>query len=217
MNEILQVRRAAADDLPVILGMIDEAATWLRTKDTDQWAKPWPSKPARDARVRRGIRSGDTWMAEDHGRPIATVTYRQHGNQKLWTAAEQSEPAVYISRLVVTRALAGLGVGAAMMDWAAQRGVRVWSAEWVRIDVWTTNVALHDYYEKRGFRFCRIGPFDKETYPSAALFQKPTSEVDSAAAGRFTEIPSGSPAPASTPHVPPHLLATMPARLAAVV
>src|ERR1035441_5054364 len=34
MNEILQVRRAVEDDLPIIFGMIDEAAAWLRTKDT---------------------------------------------------------------------------------------------------------------------------------------------------------------------------------------
>ena len=126
-------------------------------------------------------------MVEQHGHPIATVTARRHGNQTLWTHREQLEPAVYISRLIVTRSVAGLGIGAALIDWAAQRAVREWSAQWVRIDVWTTNEALHDYYAKRGFRFCRIGPFDKKTYPSAALFQKPTSELDEAAAARFTD------------------------------
>jgi GNAT superfamily N-acetyltransferase len=216
MNEILQVRRAHADDLPIILGMINEAAGWLRTKETDQWAKPWPSEAARDARVRRGLR-GDTWMVEQHGHPIATVTARRHGNQTLWTHREQLEPAVYISRLIVTRSAAGLGIGAALIDWAAQRAVRDWSAQWVRIDVWTTNEALHNYYEKRGFRFCRIGPFDKETYPSAALFQKPTSRVDAAAAARFAEGPSTSPSLTGRPAAQSLTAAAAPASLVAAV
>ena len=41
---MLQVRRGAADDFELILAMIDEAATWLRDKQTDQWAQPWPSR-----------------------------------------------------------------------------------------------------------------------------------------------------------------------------
>jgi GNAT superfamily N-acetyltransferase len=187
MREILHVRRATADDLPVILEMINEAAAWLRTKGTDQWDKPWPNEAARDARVRRGLARGKTWIAEEHGTPIATITYRQHGNQALWTERERREPAVYVSRLIVARNAAGFGIGAAMIDLAGQRAARDWGAQWIRIDVWTTNEALRNYYEKRGFRFCRICPFDQETYPSGALFQKPTSEVDEAAAGRFTE------------------------------
>lgn len=188
MRDILQVRCAATDDLPVILRMIDEAADWLRNKETDQWSRPWPNEQIRDERVLRGLRSSSTWVAEKHGRPVAAITYRSCGNRTLWTESEQSEPAVYVARLIVARAVAGLGIGAAMIDWAAGRGVQDWSAQWVRIDVWTTNVALHNYYEKRGFRFCRIGPFDKEAYPSAALFQKPVSEVDADAAARFTEV-----------------------------
>ncbi len=187
MREILQVRRADADDLPVILGMIDEAAAWLRTKDTDQWAKPWPNTAARDARVLRGLRGSKTWIADEDGTPVATITCRQHGNQRLWTLHERLEPAVYVSRLIVSRRAAGREIGAAMIDWAAQRAVRDWSAQWIRIDLWTTNEALHNYYRKRGFRFCRVGTFDKEVYPQAALFVKPTSEVDDAAAARFTE------------------------------
>jgi ribosomal protein S18 acetylase RimI-like enzyme len=189
MNQILQVRRAGADDLDVILGMIDEAAGWLRTVGTDQWNEPWPNRRARDNRVLRGLRHGRTWLVESGRTAVATITCRRHGNQDLWTEGEQGERAVYVSRLIVSRKYSGLEIGGALIDWAGQRGVRDWSAQWVRIDVWTTNVALHNYYEKIGFRFCRIGPFDKETYPSAALFQKPTSEIDEAAAARFTESP----------------------------
>src|ERR1035441_8913531 len=98
-------------------------------------------------------------MVEENGSPVATVTYRQHGNQTLWTRDERSQPAVYVSRLVVVRRAAGRGIGAALIDWAGQGGVRDWNAQWIRIDVWTANVALHNYFEKRGFRHCRTCPF----------------------------------------------------------
>ncbi len=187
MTDTLCIRRAAEDDMPTIIGFIDEAAAWLRTKDTDQWATEWPSRKARDDRVLRGLRARRTWMVENHlCAPVATITIREHGNQKLWTVQEQSEKAVYVSRLIVSRSYSGDGIGAALIDWAGLRGLRGWGAEWVRIDVWSTNVALHNYYEKRGFRFCRICQLPKgEYYPSAALFQKPTSKIDEAAASRF--------------------------------
>ena len=191
MTDNLRIRRGTARDADMIIGLIDEAAEWLRGKDTDQWARPWPNLAARDGRVRRGLRNGHTWIAEAAGQPIATITSRAHGNQDLWTRPEQKVPAVYVSRLIVTRGAAGLSIGSAMIDWAAERGVRDWNAQWVRIDVWTTNVALHNYYEKRGFRFRRIASCKAEDYPSAALFEKPTSEIDLAAAHGF-ELDPGS-------------------------
>src|SRR5215468_10848219 len=40
----LLLRRATERDHGVIVGLIDGAAEWLRTKNTDQWAQPWPSE-----------------------------------------------------------------------------------------------------------------------------------------------------------------------------
>jgi GNAT superfamily N-acetyltransferase len=190
MTEKLQVRQGVVGDKRTIIGLIDEAADWLHTKNTDQWDKPWPSRRARDDRVERGLRRDNTWIVEAESRPIATITYRRHGNQSLWTTREDDEPAVYVSRLIVSRACAGLGLGAALVDWAAGRAVTEWHARWIRIDVWTTNTALHEYYEKRGFRYLRTCPYDPKFYPSAALFQKSTEEIDEAAASQFEEVTS---------------------------
>ena len=191
MRETFPIRLAVVDDMRPIIRMIDEAAAWLVTKGTDQWAKPWPSETARDARVRRGLRDRRTWIVEDHGIPVATVTHRRQGNQKLWTAEEQRDPAVYVSRLIVSRKFAGNQIGSALIDWAGQRALWGWNAQWIRIDVWTTNVALHNYYEKRGFRWIRTCDLkEPDRYPSAALFQKPTAEIDPESASWFRERPN---------------------------
>ena len=60
MTDNLRIRRGTTGDADTIIGMIDEAADWLRGKGTDQWAKPWPNPAARDGRVRRGLRNGHT-------------------------------------------------------------------------------------------------------------------------------------------------------------
>lgn len=190
MRDIYQIRIAVASDMTAILDLIGEAREWLQTREaTDQWAKPWPNRADRDERIAQGIEHGLTWMVEDNGTLLGTVTYREQGRDILWTAEELSDPAVYVSRLIVGREHAGQGIGAALIDWAGLRGIQEWQANWLRVDVWTTNTALHSYYKDQRFTHLRTVPFETEwEYPSAALFQKPASEIDLAAARRFTEI-----------------------------
>lgn len=183
-----RIRPAVPDDVPAILRLIGSSAAWLQEfKKTDQWARPWPNRSERDARVAQGIEDHLTWIVEDSaGTLVGTVTCREHGNDMLWTEAEQADPAAYVSRLIVSRRHAGQGIGAALIHWAGARAVDQWGARWIRVDVWTTNNALHQYYKDQGFEHMRTLDFpDPWKYPSAALFQKPTAAVDSGAAARF--------------------------------
>jgi GNAT superfamily N-acetyltransferase len=184
---MLHVRTAEAADMPVILGFIAEAAGWLAEKGTDQWAEPWPDEERRDERVARGIRDRCTWMVEDDGEPVATISCRPQGNRKLWKRAERSDLAVYVSRLIVRRSHAGLGIGNELFDWAGKWAAAQYDARWIRIDVWTTNKMLHEYYEKRGFRFMRR--CTAVDYPSAALFEKDTADITDADVTRLLEVP----------------------------
>lgn len=194
MTEKYELRLAEAKDLIDIHGLIGEAAGWLQgTKNTNQWARPWPNRDARNARLRQAVNDRLTWMLNIEGHLAGTVTIREQGSSHLWDVAELLDPAVYVSRLIVRRRYAGRRLGAALLDWAGLQGIRKWQANWIRVDVWTTNTALHDYYTERGFTHMRTIPFaDEWEYPSAALFQKPTAQIDVAAAEYFQEI---SPAP----------------------
>jgi GNAT superfamily N-acetyltransferase len=189
MTDTLRIRRATADDMAIIYYLIDDARAWLPGKDTDQWARPWPNPAARDARVLRDLKAGRTWLVEDDDdAPVATVTCNDKGNRRLWTPEEQLVSAAYVARLIVRRNRAGDRIGEALVDWAGARGVRYWRAQWIRIDVWTTNEALHNYYEKRGFQPYKVCELSQgEYYPSSALFQKPTAEIDGESVVRFIE------------------------------
>jgi GNAT superfamily N-acetyltransferase len=171
----LTLRRATEHDQNLIVGLIDGAAEWLRTKNTDQWAQPWPSLDDRSHRILRDLRAGRTWIAWDDGSPIATITADSQDNS-IWPQHARRDQAVYVCRLVVSRTHAGRGIGAELLDWAGMRGLRHHDARWIRVDVWTTNRALHAYYQQQGFEFYGFCE-QADNYPSAALFQKSTAII----------------------------------------
>lgn len=189
MGELrLDLRRAGLHDLAAVSGLMAEATRWLReNKRTDQWAEPWPSADGRRQRVRAAIRAGRTWLVLDGAGPAATMTAspNHHG---IWPEENRRDPAVYIRRLIVSRRYAGQGLGAQLLDWAGLRASREYGAQWVRVDVWTTNKALHEYYIRQGFEFCGFCE-TIEDYPSAALFQKPVHQIKPPEELLFREIP----------------------------
>ena len=77
-----------------------------------------------------------------------------------------------------------------MIDWAGLRGRRKNRARWIRIDVWSTNTGLHDYYMSKGFRPC--GTCADPDYPSGALFEKPVAGMRVPACPKFIETSADS-------------------------
>jgi ribosomal protein S18 acetylase RimI-like enzyme len=191
----LSVRLGTPDDIGAILALVSQAAMWLgQDIGTDQWAKPWPSRAERDDRVRRGLEGGRTWIVDEDDEkddeaylPVASITCRAEANPKLWNEWEQQESSVYVSRLIVNRNYSHRKIGQELLDLAGKWAREQYGARWIRIDVWTTNVALHGYYEKDGFGFIRFN--DDVEYPSAALFQRSTDDLRWAGAPRLTKPP----------------------------
>jgi GNAT superfamily N-acetyltransferase len=126
-------------------------------------------------RINHDLIAGNTWIAWRGGTPAATIT-TDRGENPIWPARIRRDPAVYVSRLVVSRSFAGRRLGAALLDWAGLQARRTYGARWVRVDVWTTNIALHTYYEQQGFAFYGYGEASVN-YPSAALYQKTTEDI----------------------------------------
>lgn len=192
----LYVRRAQPKDLDTVIGMIDDAKVRLAELGTDQWSTDWADSQGRSRRdrVKHSLAKGTTWLAlfacqhpvHPVVLPVATVTIEKTPNPSVWTKSDAiREPAVYLGRLVTADGFDGLHIGTTMLDWAGQHGAKNYGARYVRIDVWTTNEALHEYYAKRGFDDCGLVP--DESYPSRQLFQRPTS-YDSGNAIQICEV-----------------------------
>jgi GNAT superfamily N-acetyltransferase len=185
-------------NLKEVHGLVREAAEWLRTsKDTDQWANPWPDRAGQRERILNDLLKGKTWIVWDGTTAAATITVDTEepldlNEQPVWPAHKRHEPALYVRRVIVSRRYAGLGLGAALLDWAAAVAKRDHDAQLIRVDVWTTNTDLHTYYE--GQRFIRSegrDPRELTNYPSQALFERAVNQPRSNYTQLFTEKDSG--------------------------
>jgi GNAT superfamily N-acetyltransferase len=171
----LSLRRAHVQDMQRIVGLIEDAAGWLKAhKDTDQWAVPWPNRADRDSRILASLRAGKTWICWDRQTPAATIT-ADPDHDPYWEQGRGADGAIYVHRLVVARSHAGHRLGAALLDWAGRTARLTHDARWIRVSAWTTNLDLHSYYLGIGFISCGFHPDDG--YPSAARFEKPTDQI----------------------------------------
>ena len=189
MTSSLHLARAEAtpENMKILLRLIRGAKEWLADKGADQWQKPWPDIAGRDARVWRGLEVGATWIAWIGRRAAATVTVARTPNLAVWQGAECTvdDPAIYAHRLIIDRQFAGWGLGAELIDWTGLRAHQEYGAKWIRIDVCSSNISLHDYYRKRGFEPCGEAP--DPDYPSGKLFQKSVVEIPEPFCPLFTE------------------------------
>jgi GNAT superfamily N-acetyltransferase len=193
-NYPLTLRLGTPGDLGKVRELVREAATWLRaSKDTDQWANPWPDQAGQQERILSDLLKGKTWLLWDGTIAAATITVDTEepvdlDERPVWPSHKRGEPALYIRRVIVSRRYAGRGLGAALLDWAAKVAWSDYDVALIRIDVWTTNLELHAYYERQ--RFTRRegrDPRELTNYPSQALFEREVDRPESVHAQLFTE------------------------------
>lgn len=144
-----------------------------------------------------------TWLVWDDGTVAGTITIDTEEPQAalgrpVWPAYKRREQALYVRRVIVRRVYAGLGIGAALLDWAAGVAKKEFGIALIRIDVWTTNRGLHAYYERQRFTRCPgRDPRELSSYPSQALFERRAEQAGSAHRDLFMEIKMPTPHKAS--------------------
>ncbi|MGI5187720.1 GNAT family N-acetyltransferase [Promicromonospora sp. CA-289599] len=78
-------------------------------------------------------RNGHAWLIDDDYVTVATVTLDSAAQPVIWTPNEAAEPARYVHRLTVRRAVAGQGLGGELLDWCGNRAYEE-GARWLRLD-----------------------------------------------------------------------------------
>jgi predicted N-acetyltransferase YhbS len=124
------------------------------------------------------IEHGETWLLEDSGEAIATITLGTEGDPDFWTPGELRERAIYVSKMASKIERHGEGLGALMIRWVQDRAEKSgWDL--VRWDAWRTNPQLQDYYRSIGARHLRT--VDVADRWSGALFEVPAKADDTLA------------------------------------
>ncbi|MFI6125376.1 GNAT family N-acetyltransferase [Streptomyces sp. NPDC051064] len=129
-----------------------EAERWLADAGIDQWRNPQTRQPALE-KWKTDIAAGRTWVVEEQGDAVATVTLAPP-DLDFWTANDEPDEAVYVAKLITSRSVAGRNLGGQLLDWVGSQA-RQQGKPWVRLDCWRSNTKLQDFYKGEGFQHVR--------------------------------------------------------------
>jgi ribosomal protein S18 acetylase RimI-like enzyme len=184
MIMLLTVDQANANDLPVVLDILDEAAAWLQGQGIQQWPAQFGGVDDwRSTRIAGYVDDGECWIVRAGGDPVATFNLTTRADPDYaegWP--EGTGAALYIYRMAVRRAWAGREVGTRILDLASARA-HATGLSWLRLDCHRHNRQLQGYYEARGF--IRVGTLVRViddagtpyTRGSGALYQRPAGTM----------------------------------------
>ncbi len=142
------VARAQPGDADAILGILEDAARWLEGRGIDQWHPgDFPRAP-----LLAVIARGAAYLARGEGDPAGTLTVPW---EDVLTWGVMPPDGAYLHGFAVRRAYAGLGLGRALLDWAARQAVAA-GKTYLRLNCLASNPALRAYYERTGFFLCGL-------------------------------------------------------------
>ncbi|MER5889914.1 GNAT family N-acetyltransferase [Streptomyces sp. NPDC001941] len=167
------LRPAGMHDVPALMALRTEAEQWLQTKGTDQWSDPETGERAL-SKWRASIDEGRAWVVVDSSSDVLATVSRGPVDRDFWADGDEPETALYLYKLIVARAASGRDLGTRVIDWMS-RLAALEGRSWVRIDTWRTNVGLHSYYERLGFKHVRTESPSHRL--SGWLAQRPAGDV----------------------------------------
>ncbi len=159
----LDVQVAGPGEIDAFVALLEEAGGWLWRRGIRQWEPG--SHHAQLPRLTRDLGRGCVRLARIEGKQAAGVILDWE-RRALWK--DRPGDAGYVYKLVVARALAGRGVGLALLRDCESHTARS-GREFVRLDCWSGNDRLRAYYADNGYLDCgaaedhgsRVARFEK--------------------------------------------------------
>lgn len=158
---VYRMRLATPDDAGALLALLRELAEWLVARGIDQW-RP---QDFTLGRLRAAILRGEVYVAVRDGELAGTLAL-SWADPRVW--GDEPQDAGYVHGLAVRREDAGLGLGRALLDWAAGQILRD-GKTLLRLDCMRDNPGLRAYYERAGFAHVRDREWERF---SASLYEK---------------------------------------------
>jgi GNAT superfamily N-acetyltransferase len=112
----LTIRAAHTEDLQAVAQLLDQAGAWMRRQGiTDQWPMRFPFS---DLGPR--VDHGEIHIAYDGPAPVGTLALDWTPDPEFWQDKHANAGAGYLHRLAVARTHAGQGIGAQLVEHAAE-------------------------------------------------------------------------------------------------
>jgi GNAT superfamily N-acetyltransferase len=173
--ELLVVEKACPQDAPSLLALRHALEEWLESLGVEQWGRG--EVVLND--VVRQVADGEWWVVRA-GEGLLAALRLLWSDEPVWQ--RDDGPAAYVHGLMVDRAVAGGGVGAALLRWAEAQA-REAGAPSLRLGCVESNARLRAYYAEQGFAEVGRRDFDGPWF-SAVLLEKVLPPPVRAAADR---------------------------------
>ncbi|NSL86331.1 GNAT family N-acetyltransferase [Chitinophaga sp. Mgbs1] len=154
----MEFTTSTAADMDEIFRLYDEAIAFQKTRFHKHW------KAFDRDLVAREIAAGHQWKIVQDGK-IACVFVTAFSDPFIW-GEKNSDPAVYLHRIVTNPAFRGGSYVREIVKWAKEYG-REQGLKFIRMDTWGDNQDLISYYVKCGFTFLGlVTPGDTAQLPA---------------------------------------------------
>lgn len=179
-----RIRPASPEDIPALMGLRTEAENWLQAIGSDQWSDREMGQRA-IVKWRQTITEGRSWVIIHPSDIVVGTVSRGPADSDFWQEDDQLHTALYLYKLIISRSVAGAGIGGLILDWAC-RVAALEGRRWVRLDCWRTATGLQQYYESAGFEHVRTEA--PEHRRSGWLAQRKASLIMNAESLRVGEV-----------------------------
>jgi|SRR5438876_4305931 len=143
----VEVITAKAEDLDMILEILNEAARWVVSRGR----KGWKPGSFSSQSINEQIEREEVYSGRIGGEIVGTITL-QWRDKMFW--AETPQDAGYIHKLAVRPAYGGKGIGLQLIRWAENQASTI-RKRYLRLNCLASDRGLCDYYEKAGFKHIR--------------------------------------------------------------
>jgi GNAT superfamily N-acetyltransferase len=137
---------AKPEDIDSVLGILNEAASWLQEHNIPSVWKPGGF--SRQAFLEQ-ISCGEVYIGIIQEKPAGTVTL-QWSDPVFW--GERHPDSGYVHKLAVRPAYAGQKIGVQMLKWA-EATARTAGKRFLRLNCLAEDRKIRDYYEQAGFLY----------------------------------------------------------------
>ncbi|MBM7599822.1 GNAT superfamily N-acetyltransferase [Virgibacillus halotolerans] len=161
------VRKAGAQDLVAVYGLLRDTASWLKAKGISQWEELLHSEENNEAR--QAISSGITHLVEDGDGDLAAM-FNLSGKQNDWDIdmwGKQDDLAYYLHKLAVAKGHHQQQIGRQILDWIDENILL--ENGYVRLDCVADNSVLNDFYQRAGYTFVGYASEGKDNF---SLYEK---------------------------------------------
>jgi GNAT superfamily N-acetyltransferase len=141
------ITRARAAERDTVLDVMNEAATWLESREIYQW------EPGRFdiALLEEAIAAGEMYLVWRGDEPAGTFSLMER-DPVVWGA--QPPDAGYLHDFAIRRAFSGIELGRCILA-GVERTCIAAGKTWLRLDCVAWNEPLNDYYRRAGFAYRR--------------------------------------------------------------